>query len=179
MQPYLCTLYSAIFVSAYFGLLRIGELTESQHVIKSRNVHMGQNKQKILFILTTSKTHWLDSKPQLVKISSSIKMQSTYHSANLHVCPFKLIKKFIKHRPVAESNDEQFFVFQDNSPVKPAQTRKVLKELLNEAGLNSQLYTFHGFRSGRASDLLSLNLSVETMKKLGRWRSSAVYTYLR
>ena len=32
-QPFLAKLYRALFVSAYFGLLRVGELTASPHVI--------------------------------------------------------------------------------------------------------------------------------------------------
>ena len=44
---------------------------------------------------------------------------------------------------------------------------------------HSELYLFHGFQSGRASDLLKLGVSVETIKKLGRWHSNAVFRYLK
>ena len=56
-QPYLMKLHKAMLSSAYFGLLRIGEITCSPHAILAQNVHMGINKNKVLFVLNTSKTH--------------------------------------------------------------------------------------------------------------------------
>ena len=50
-------LYMALFSTAYFGLFRVGELTASKHVVKAVNVRIGQNKNKILFILDSSKMH--------------------------------------------------------------------------------------------------------------------------
>ena len=35
----------------------------------------------------------------------------------------------------------------------------------------------HGIRLGHVTDLLNLGVSVETIKKLGRWKSNAVYVY--
>ena len=57
LQPYLEKLFSAIFDAGYFGLLRIGEVTLSPHAILAKDVHIGENKNKILFILRSSKTH--------------------------------------------------------------------------------------------------------------------------
>ena len=69
-QPYLATLYKAMFTVAYFGLLRAGEVAKGCHAILARNVHIGVNKKKILFILQTSKTHGEGAKPQRIKLSS-------------------------------------------------------------------------------------------------------------
>ena len=68
-QPYLEILYKALFISAYYGLLRAGEVTQGPHVILANNVHIGLNKDKILFILRTSKTHTAGSKPQMIKFN--------------------------------------------------------------------------------------------------------------
>ena len=51
--------------------------------------------------------------------------------------------------------------------------------MLRNSGFNQGLYNCQSLRIGRASDLLKLALSVETIKKLGRWSSNAVFTYLR
>ena len=72
-QPYLLTLYQALISTAYFGMFRVGELAESTHAIKATDVHVAKNKRKMRFILRTSKTHWHDSKPQIVKICSENK----------------------------------------------------------------------------------------------------------
>ena len=55
-QPFLATLYSALLMAGYFGLLRVGELTQGEHPILATDVHIGENKNKILFVLRTSKT---------------------------------------------------------------------------------------------------------------------------
>ena len=40
-KPYMATLYRAMFSTAYFGLFRVGELTESCHVVKAADVKVG------------------------------------------------------------------------------------------------------------------------------------------
>ena len=66
-QPYLITMYSAMIALGYYGLLRIGELTESPHVIKAMNVNISRNKEKILIHLYSSKTHGAANRPQTIK----------------------------------------------------------------------------------------------------------------
>ena len=56
-QMYLGRLYAALFSTTYYGLLHVSELTSGAHPIKVGDVQIGMNKQKILFILRTSKTH--------------------------------------------------------------------------------------------------------------------------
>ena len=177
-QPYLATLYSALLMTGYFGLLRVGELTSGEHPIKARDVHIGENKKKLLFILRTSKTHWSDVSPQLVKIASR-KNTTAPKGQKAGYCPFKIVEEYLAVRPEILNNDEQFFVFQDNSPVKPMHMRCTLKKLLTLSGFNCKLYSCHSLRIGRASDLRKMNLSVETIKKLGRWASNSVFLYLK
>ena len=54
-QPYLNITYKALFSCAYYGLLRIGEVSESPHVIKACDVHRARNKKKLMFVLRSSK----------------------------------------------------------------------------------------------------------------------------
>ena len=70
-QPYLKSLYQALFSAAYYGLLRIGEVTKGPHVVLAHNIRIGVNKDKLLFILRSSKTHNQGNGPQLIKISST------------------------------------------------------------------------------------------------------------
>ena len=51
--------------------------------------------------------------------------------------------------------------------------------MLHIAGFKDELYSVHSVRMGRACDLLKLGLSVESIKKIGRWRSNAVFRYLK
>ena len=45
-QFYLQILHKTIFIIAYYGLFRIGELTLSEHVVKAAHVSIGKNKDK-------------------------------------------------------------------------------------------------------------------------------------
>ena len=58
-QVYLETLFKSAFLISYYGLIRVGEITRSEHILKAKNVHMATNKDKLLIILYTSKTHGL------------------------------------------------------------------------------------------------------------------------
>ena len=92
-QPFLATLYRALFSTAYFGMFRVGELTVGPHAVLAKDVHVGKNKKKLLFLLRTSKTHTKGMPPQMVKISSSTRSVKTLgeHSMNNTLslpCPF-------------------------------------------------------------------------------------------
>ena len=56
-QPYLNTLYQTMFLTAYYGLFHIGEVAFGTHVILARDIHVGTNKKKLLFMLRSLKTH--------------------------------------------------------------------------------------------------------------------------
>ena len=82
-------------------------------------------------------------------------------------------------RPAALSETEQFFVFSDNSAVLQMQLRNTLHKMITKLWLQPELYNLHSFRIGRSSDLFRLGVSVETIKKIGCWKSNAVFKYLR
>ena len=127
LQPYLASLYSAIFITAYYGMLHIREVTKGSHPILARDVQIGINKKKILFILRSSKTHWIDSKPQLIKISSKLTRQHnqssmTRDSNNItakNICPYQILLQYVDCRQPQKSNSEPFFIFQDGHLVLP------------------------------------------------------------
>ena len=184
MQSFLYKLYAAIFLSAYFGLLRISEIAKGLHTLLARNVHVGVNKNKILFVLQSSKTHTKGDKPRLIKIQATplqtYKKQGSNKPKKLQLnCPFKTLKDYIAVRLLLVSCDEPFFVYSDRTPVAEQNVRKTLRDIIGLMGLDSSYYSFHCFRVGRSCDLLNMGISVETIKKIGCWKSNAVFTYLR
>ena len=175
-QPYLAIMYKAIFSLAYYGMFRVGELSLGSHSIKACNVHIGSNKDKILIVLYSSKTHGIESRPQKVKISAlktlSLKIKKIF-------CPFKLVTQYMEVRGDYIDEEEQFFVFSDKSCVEPHNIRNVLREILSNLNLDGSLYDVHSFRSGRTSDLAKFGYSIDRIKEMGRWKSNAVYRYLK
>ena len=55
-QPFLEKMYKALFALAYYGFFQISELV-GVHAMKACNIHMAMNKEKLLVILYSSKTH--------------------------------------------------------------------------------------------------------------------------
>ena len=181
-QPYLILLYRAIFSTGYYGLFRIGELTEGSHPVMARDVQIGMNKNKLMFILRSSKTHGQDAKPQIIKISSrdfDSKSKLQKSTELYQSCPYEILRNYLKVRKSFIFPWEPFFVFKDCSLVQPYHVRKILKKTLLIAGFDPKLYSFHSLRGGRALDLhYTMHLSVESVKVLGRWKSNSVYLYL-
>ena len=144
-QQYLSTLYQTLFCSAYFGLLRIGEVTSGKHPVLAGDVHIGMNKKKVLFLLRTSKTHWKNNKPQTVKITSERNANFTYKGRDnqFHLpCFHQLIKEYAQRRgPFRKTSvSTPYFVFADGTPVKPVHMQQCLKLMLKQAGYYSSRY---------------------------------------
>ena len=179
-QPYLSLLYRTLFITAYFGLFRACEITstKSTHAVKARDVQIGFNKKKIMFILRSSKTHGKGSKPQIIKISSKDCKTRKNNKLTLP-CPYELLREFSVTRIPFATQDDQFFVFRDGTAVTDYHMRVCLKNALIGAGFNHRLYSLQSFRSGRTGDLLKLGVPIETIKKIGRWKSNAVFKYLK
>ena len=173
-QYYLETLYKSIFILTYYGMLRIGEVTQLKHVLKAKNINNGTNKNKIMLILYSSKIHNVNVLPQKIKVS-----QTTGKEGKQFFCPFLTIRKFLHLRGPYVHDDEQFFIFQDRSPVKPIHVHNLLRILLKKLTLNADLYDCHSVRAGRASQLIKLGYTVDEVKRLGRWKSNAVYKYIK
>ena len=177
-QPYLEALYMAAFALGYYGLFRAGELGDSKHSIKAKNVYIGTNKKKMLFILYSSKTHNEGNRPQEVKISAIDKKEYDQRKIK-HFCPFELARNFKNLRGDYNDENENFLIFRDGTPVKTSQLRKVLRNCIKKINLNYKLYNFHSLRIGRGNDMLKFGYNIEEIKLAGRWKSNAVYKYIR
>ena len=179
-QLYLEIMYKALFSLGYYGLMRVGELTvnEGGHTVKAGDIHLALNKEKLLVVLYTSKTHGLESRPQHIKIVSN-KAEKSGRYLHRNFCPFSLIQNYIHIREGYTDEREPFFIFKGGKPVGAQQARQTLKEAIKRLSLDEHLYDMHSLRIGRASDLAKFGYSVEEIKRMGRWRSNAVYRYIR
>ena len=175
-QIFLETMYKALLAIGFYGLFRIGELTQSPHVMKACNVHLANNKRKMLIVLYSSKTHGKDMRPQKIRITGK-DMNNDLHYR--HFCPFALLQNYLNLRGPYNDENEQLFIFSDGTPVLPDHVRKILRKCLENLNLNEKLYNCQSLRIGRATQLEKLGFSISEIRQIGRWRSSAVYKYLR
>ena len=143
-QFYLETLYKTMFAIAYYGLMRVGEITRSPHVLRARNVHLAINKDKLLLVLYSSKTHDKSSRPQKIKITSNRNERSGSY-VHRYFCPFVLMRRYMHLRGDYETENEQFFIFRDNTLVSAQHLWNVLKLMINNIGLDNKLYGMHSF----------------------------------
>lgn len=175
-QPYLAALYRAIFASAYYGLMRISELV-GKHAVKAGDVHLSTNptKLKAKFVLRSSKTHNVGKRPQMVDIYPD------YQVIRTPLCPVSLISQYSGMRPPRNSSESQFYVFSDGTPVAEHHVRGVLRKCIKQLNLPWKSFNFHGYRSGRATDLFKWNYSVDWIRKIGRWsrKSTAIMIYFK
>ena len=141
-----------------------------------RDVHISLNKDKIMFMLLSSKTHGRTHHPQMIKISSA-HIQQNYnrhrHTELKLPWPFKLLRQYLSKQGSFRLETEPFFIFADKQPVQAENFRSCLKLCIQRCNYNT-----HGLRSGRSCDLYKLGVSVESIKKLGRWKSNSVFQYL-
>ena len=177
-QPYLMIMYQTMFAMAYYGLFRIGELAASDHSVKAKDVHISTNKDKILMVLYSLKTHGRESQPQKIRIQACDQGLSSTNKRKFF-CPFTLMCTYFQLRGRYDDEKEIFFVFRDGSPVTMVEARKTLRDLLLQLGLNCTMYGFHSFRVGRATDMMKWNYKFEQIKLVGRWRSNVIYKYIR
>ena len=187
-QPYLEAMYITAYLFAYYGLMRVGEIADSQHSVKAKNVHESKSKNKILIILYTSKTHGIDKNPQKIKLIGknylevldiTNKQFSSKGQKMGKFCPVEWARKYITMRGPRLHDDENLFRFSDGSNIQAHHLRELLRSTIKSFGLDPSLYDTHSFRIGRATDLFKQNTSVDNIKHLGRWKSNAVYKYLR
>ena len=171
-------MYKALFALGYYGLMRVGKLTESPHTVKAANIHMATNKKKILIMLYSSKTHGMCDRPQTISITSNV--QESYFRVKHNFCPFLVLQTYIQVRDkYYDTEADQLFVFSNGDPVKPNHAREVLRTALCTLGLNETLYDMHSLRIGCTTDMAKFKYSLEELRKAGRWRSNVVLKYIR
>lgn len=170
-QEYLFILYRAVFLTAYYGMFRIGELGHSEHVLKAADVKASANKTKFLLILRSSKTHGKGDHPHTVNVPQVVDVNFTNDMFN----PYSALRDFQAIRPKADN----FFVLQDGTPLKVTQIRRIFQKTLKQANFDSEIFDFHSFRVGRATELLANSVPFEIVKKWGNWKSDSIWKYFK
>ena len=120
--------------------------------------------------------HGQESLPQNIKIKSR---NIDEKCVKKFYCPFRLMENFLAMRGSYISDSEKFFVFRDGSNVNHNHVCNTIRFMLTKLNLNSALYDTHSLRIGRSSDMLKYEYSIEEIKLAGRWKSNAVFWYLR
>ena len=167
-SPYTKALFKALFLLAYYGAFRAGELvisTTSEHTLELDNVS-----------LRLLPTGWAIKLSLTSFKHSSSSSQILVPSSTVPPCPVHALKRYLRLRP---SGAGKLFILPSSKPVTRGQFSKELKLCVSRAGLNPSPFNTHSFRAGRTTDLAMAGASEAIIRETGRWKSDAFKAYIR
>jgi hypothetical protein len=165
--PYFQSLLKAMFVTAFFGLMRVGEITkdrDGQVAINLDQIQIGHNNIQI------SITKF---KYNLKNVPFDLLLPRQDQS---EICPVRTLCNYIKFRGLQKG---PLFTFLDNKPISRNFFIGKLKSCLSFCGLDTKKFKSHSFRIGSASYYASLGYSDSQIRIMGRWSSDAFKMYIR
>ena len=168
------TLFSAMFLIAFYGFFRIGELAAKNAssggaVVQYSNLRFltQQGSVCMIKITITNFKHNTDHSPFDILIA---------REDHLPLCPVQAMVEFCKLRG---AHAGPLFCHSDSSPITVGQFNAELKSCLHFCGLDTSRYKGHSFRIGAACHAADRGFSDAQIRALGRWKSDAFKLYIR
>eukprot|EP00731_Ephydatia_muelleri_P028120 Em0019g993a len=95
-----------------------------------------------------------------------------------HTCPVAAMEAYIEcYR--CSTHSTPLFHFRDGRPLTPKSFRSTFLSLVDQCGYDPAKYNTHSLHIGAATAAARVGLLIDTIQKLGRWRSKAYQTYTR
>ena len=156
---------------AFFGFLRIGEMTVSDGSSYDPQVHLSvdditfdhSSAPTVMFINIKA------SKTDPFRKGVSLSLGRTYRP----FCPVAAMAAYLQ---ASGSEPGPAFCFKNGEPLTRKKFVTQLKTGLEAAGIDYKKYNSHSFRIGAATTAAAKGIEDSIIKTLGRWESS---TYLR
>ena len=163
---YHAILLKAMFLVAFYGLFRIGELTsQTSGVIPLYIDQLQVFNNRFVLNITKFKNN-RSNKPFDIVIH---RQQNSY-------CPYVGMIRYLVSRKM---DSGPLFRFKDGAPVTRSFFTSKLKNCIVFCGLNPKVFKSHSFRMGGASFLASIGKSDLQIQLLGRWSSNSFLRYIR
>ena len=171
------SLFSAMFLVAFYGLFRIGELaTKSTRFVRSVIQY-----SDLTFSFGTDP----DGPPQGAKITiHEYKHNASRHPFDILLArdvssPFCPVTAFFQYCRVRGDRPGPLFCHADQTSISVHQFHIALQQCLSYCGLDASRYKGHSFRIGGACHAADRGYSDAQIRALGRWKSDACKVYLR
>ena len=159
---------------AFFGFLRIGELTcnstfDPKHHLMNRDItFMPRNSPQYMLVrLKVSKTDPF-RQGQTIVIGKT----------NSALCPITAMVAYLNSRPLSSDSGPLFTYVSGGFLTREKLTRET-RLLISKGGLDSREFAGHSFRIGAATTAASANLPPWLIKVLGRWSSDCFESYIK
>ena len=160
--PYHQALLSSMFSLAFYGFLRVGEITGyNKNVLSISQVTITSD---VIYIRFTHFKH--HSGPPVTIIVNPAS----------NPCPVALLAQYLSQRGLSPG---PLFVFPGQKYLSRSYFTSMLRSALTFIGLDPAHYKSHSFRIGAATHAALLGLSDPEIQALGRWKSGAFKKYIR
>jgi len=160
-SQYYTLLYQAMFSLAFYAFLRPGEFTSSINNLQVHQLNVSNTSVSVRFVKFKHHT----GPPVTIVVSS----QKTLP------CPVASINKYLG---VRGQSPGPLFSNPNGSPITYSQASKFLA-LVQSFTSSSSVYHPHSFRIGAATHAAQQGIPEESIKRMGRWGSSAFKKYIR
>ena len=164
-EPYVQSMYIALFTLMYHALLRCSEVSSNQnhsHNLKSNQIRLSKGHLKIFF---QSFKHSKRPPPPV------------YVSATHDVtCPVKACRAYLKFR---SKESGPLFRWLNHKALAHNQIVKCLKLHLTLTGFKPIDFNTHSFRIGKTTDMAKQGYSYSLIALAGRWLSNAYLKYIQ
>jgi len=163
-------LFRAAFLLAFFAFLRVGELASTSsnqdlnRLISIDDINILNSSLSLTIRYSKTDQRGLSSKIHIVG------------SSQPDLCPVGALLSYLQSRPPCRG---PLFIHFSGEVLTSYQFSHVLKEGIKHLGLSPQSFSSHSFRIGAATSAAINGLPEETIKRLGRWRSSCYINYIR
>ena len=169
-EPYLLIMYKAMILIAFFGLLRVGEITTHGHqnIIRKDAIKLGYQGNHV----------------STINIYMSSYMHSQGHPASIPLCRQVLkymcpVRALIRYLKCLSCPSGHLFHHNSGQTVSSSEFREVLRSCVSACGLDPSCYTCHSLRIGGATHAYLMHMPSSQICKLGRWKSTAYKKYIR
>lgn len=155
------SLFKAMFLSAFYFGLRVGEITVSPHNIQRDQLKVSSSKISLVF--------------SSYKHAPAHPDGHTIQARDSVICVVRALSDYVSLR--GDKPGALFLL--GNKPVPSRLFSSHLKLLITTGGDSSVGFTSHSFRIGAATYWANKGLSDAKIRSLGRWRSNANTRYIR
>lgn len=169
-SAYQRALYTSMFMIAFYGFFRLGELTCKQATMTDRVVSYDNitfvNSQSVNIVITRFK-HNTNNRPFTIVINRQPGEQ---------YCPVQCLINYLRLRGYQSG---PLFALGNLEPVTTTKFNRQLHRALSFCGLDTARYKSHSFRIGAACYAAERGFSDAQIRTLGRWKSDAFKDYIR
>ena len=173
-SAYRRSLFGAMFMTAFYGFFRIGELScnskqQVDTVVQFDQVTFLKQSSRVtaVKIVITKFKHNTNNRPFVITIESEPSEQ---------FCPVQTLIDYIKLRGYHQG---PLFTCAAGGAISTNNFNTELRRALNFCGLDCSRYKSHSFRIGAACHASEKGFSDSQIRALGRWSSDAFRTYIR